>query len=307
MCDPTVNDPAVSRRVTLTLFIAFTFALGLIAQSSYARELEPLDSDSYLRILAAGIVPGDSSLDLPLNFTTSGTALTSFDFPPLKFAIPTGTGFVPRDGGYNNALLHLNGGYDKYALDICEGSACYRFGRHAIAPTDIKYEETAPYAYGYHFFEVYNDGLTKLCMSLGHFNWPSTIYPSGAPPPGTFFPSGAVLGELHRWERLPHVHMGIWTMAAVSPYGYPTQCTTWSVPHFPQPFTGPFSIDDQEFPECWPGSYDCYGVHAGRRVESSNAPFCYDPLDDEIVGQGQDLDAAPADRYPPQNSLSLIE
>jgi hypothetical protein len=203
----------------------------------------------------------------------------STEFPKLKLAIPVGTGFVPADGGYNNALLHLNGTFDKYALDICEGNACYRNGRYIVAPTDVEYESTAPYVNGYHYFVIHNDGRQKLCMSLGHFDWPVTAYPAGAPEPGTLFPRGAVLGELNKWERIVHVHMGIWKMAAFDRYGHETKCHYMYLPRESQPFTGGLRLEGRDFPQCWPGSYDCYSVHANRWLESTNAAFCYSPLD----------------------------
>jgi hypothetical protein len=215
-------------------------------------------------------------------------------FPALKLPIPAGAGYIPADGGYTNALLHIYGTYDQYALDICEGSSCFGLGSHAIAPTDISYEYTAPYANGYHFFEIYDDGEEKLCMSLGHFDWPLSVFPSGAPEPGTKFPQGAVLGELNRWERIPHVHIGIWKMAATSPYGYPVKCHYWSVYRQPIPFTGQYQLDGQDYPECWPRSSYCYNVHAGRGVESSNGAFSYVSVEKppDIAGMFYEKDEA---------------
>ncbi len=279
---PACQVTVVSRRVTPLLFLALICFLSLVERSSYASELQPEFKEPRSRILASSILHGEISPNILRSFDLSSTELMSSGFPPLKLAIPVGIGFVPADGGYNNALLHLYGTFDKYALDVCEGNTCFQYGRHAIAPTDIKYEHTAPYINGYHYFEIHNDGKEKTCMSLGHFDWLASAFPSGAPDPGTIFPQGAVLGELNRWERIPHVHMGIWKMAAVDPYGNLTRCDYMYLPRYPQPFTGPFSLDGEDFPSCWPGALNCYSVHAGRAIESTNAAFCYSPGDLEI-------------------------
>jgi hypothetical protein len=278
MSDPTHNDPAVSRRVTLLLIIATVLLLGVNARSSHAYEPRFGSGELQLGILANYDIPGVNLAAPKQAFPTSRERAAGAKFPALKLPIPAGTGYIPADGGYSNALLHIYGTYDQYALDICEGSSCFGYGSHAIAPTDITYEYSSRYANGYHFFEIYDDGAEKLCMSLGHFDWSPSIYPSGAPEPGTAFPQGAVLGDLNRWERIPHVHIGIWKMAATSPYGYPVKCHYWSVYRQPLPFTGEYQLDGQDFPECWPRSFSCYSVHAGRPVESSNAAFSYVPV-----------------------------
>jgi hypothetical protein len=193
----------------LALLALFCF-LSLVERSSYAGELQHELKEPRAGVLTGVNSRGEINLSILTSIDLSSTELMSSVFPPLKLAIPVGTGFIPRDGGYNNALLHLSGTFDKYALDICEGITCFQNGRHAIAPTDIKYESSAPYVNGYHYFEIYHDSKEKVCMSLGHFDWLPAAFPSGTPEPGTVFPIGAVLGELNRWERIPHVHMGIW-------------------------------------------------------------------------------------------------
>lgn len=294
MSDPTHNDPAVSRRVTLLVIITTIFFLGVNARSSHAIEPRPGIGEPRLGILASFDVPRAHSSSLQLDLPTSQEPLSDAKFPALKLPIPAGTGYIPADGGYTNALLHLYGTYDQFALDICEGSSCFGLGSHAIAPTDITYEYTSLYANGYHFFEIYDDGEEKLCMSLGHFDWPLSVYPSGAPEPGTAFPQGAVLGDLNRWERIPHVHIGIWKMAATSPYGYPVKCHYLSVYRQPLPFTGQYQLDGQEYPECWPRSQYCYNVHAGRQVESSNGAFSYFPIEKppDVAGMFYEKDEA---------------
>ena len=278
MSGPTHNDPAVSRRVTLLLIITTFFILGVNARSSYAYEPRFGSGGLQSGILANYDIPGVSVPTPKPPFPLSREAKAGAKFPPLKMPIPAGPGYIPADGGYTNALLHIYGTYDQYALDICEGSSCFGSGSHAVAPTDITFEYSSPYANGYHFFEIYDDGQEKLCMSLGHFDWSPSVFPSGAPEPGTEFPQGAVLGELNQWERIPHVHIGIWKMATASPYGYPVKCHYWSVYRQPLAFTGQYAIDGQEFPACWPRSFSCYNTHAGRPVESSNAAFSFVPV-----------------------------
>lgn len=279
MSDPTLNDPAVSRRVKLLVIISIFLILGVSARSSYAIGSQPGIGELRLGILASFDVPGSRAPVLPKDSTPPEKTPPKPKFPPLKLPIPAGSGYIPADGGYNNGFLHLRGDYDQYALDMCEGSGCGRYGRHVIAPTDITYEYSSPYSYGYNFFEVYDDGKEKLCMSIGHFDWPLSIYPGGAPEPGTPFPQGAVMGELSWWGQMPHVHMGIWTMASKDPYGTEVKCHYWSVPRQPQPFTGQYQLDGEEYPECLPESFYCYNVHAGRRLKSTNAAFSYYPLE----------------------------
>jgi len=286
MSDPTLNDPAVSRRVKLFVILAVIFILGLGARSSYAIEAQPAIGPLRLQILARFEVPDSRMPFLAKETAPPEPILAEPKFPPLRLPIPAGPGHITRDGGYNNGFLHLRGDYDQFALDLCEGSGCSRFGRHAIAPTDITYELTSPYSTGYHFFEVYDDGKEKLCMSLGHFDWPLSIYPSGAPEPGTAFPQGALLGELSWWGQMPHVHIGIWTMASTDTYGNAVKCHYWSVPRQPQPFTGQYQLDGEEYPACLPESLYCYNVHSGRLLESSNAAFSYYPMENpaDMVG-----------------------
>lgn len=298
MCDPQLNTPAVSRRVKLLLLIISLVILGAGAKQSQA--VEPRTRQGGIRpgIFASYDVPRPKDL-VPKENLFSQSRRSEEKFKPLKMPIPSGPGYIPADGGYTNALLHIYGTYDQYALDICEGSTCFESGRHAIAPTDITYEYSSPYANGYHFFEFYNDGQAKYCLSLGHFDWPESIYPSGAPEPGTVIPQGAVLGELSRWERIPHVHMGIWKMPAKGPYGNSIQCHYWTVPREPLPFTGEFALDGQEFPRCWPRAYSCYNVHAGRGLTSSNGAYSYFPVQEsqEIGGMFYEVDEKMALHY----------
>ena len=290
MGDPTGNDPAVFRRVKQLLLVGLFIFLFANARTSFAkiqyaglaRHAVPAQTEGLTwRAGVGGILLGLSArFDEPDLRSESQLPLTEqgqeeLPFPALKLPVPAGVVHIPKDGGYTNALLHLRGDYDQYALDMCEGDNCTRLGRHTIAPTNISYEFSSPYAIGYHFFEVYDDGQEKVCMSLGHFNWPVTIYPSGAPEPGTHFPQGAVLGELSWWGEMPHVHMGLWTMPSKTPTGVPVKCHYWNVPRQPQPFTGKYKLDGVEYPECWPHWYSCYGVHAGRQLVSTNAPFSY--------------------------------
>ncbi len=275
MSDPTRNDPAVPRRVKLFVLITIIWFLGANARSSYAIDPQPTIGGLRLGILASFDEPIFRAPSQSKELSAPEVSRPTLPFPALKLPIPAGSGHLPRDGGYNNGFLHLRGDYDQFALDMCEGSKCSRNGRHVIAPTDITFDFSSPYALGYHFFEVYDDGREKLCMSLGHFDWPLSLFPSGAPEPGIVCPQGAVLGDLSWWGGMPHVHIGIWTMASTTPSGIPVRCHQWTVPRVPQPFTGQYQLDGVDYPACWPFDYSCYNVHAGRVVESSNAAYSY--------------------------------
>ena len=267
------NAPAVFRRVRLILIVAVLLLIGVKARTSYAINPVPV-FDEPREALPASY---EDSVVRPLSPAEEIPLLASADsdlpFPAFKLPIPSGAGHIPRDGGYNNGVLHLRGNYDQFALDICEGDSC-SYGRHVVAPTDITYDFSTP-SIGYHFFEVYDNGWDKLCMSLGHFNWPRSVFPSGLPEPGTSFPQGAVLGEVSWWGGMPHVHIGIWKMRSRTPQGYPTRCHEWTVPRYPQPFTGDYKLDGIDFEECWPETNRCYNVHSERRIDSSNAAFSY--------------------------------
>jgi len=274
MSDPTPNDPAVSRRVRLFVIIAVFWFLGANARSSYAINPQPSIGELRSGTLASFDEPEPRPLSPPEKLPIPEVEIPDLPFPALKLPIPAGTGFVPRDGGYTNGHLHLRGDYDQFALDICEGNKC-EYDRHVVAPTDIIYDYSTPWSIGYHFFEVYDDGAEKLCMSLGHFDWSRSAFPAGFPEPGTAFPQGAVLGEVSWWGGMPHVHIGIWTMASTTPEGYPTRCHEWTVPRQAQPFAGKYQIDGVELPECWPYWYSCYNVHSGQQLESSNAAYSF--------------------------------
>jgi hypothetical protein len=274
MSDPSHNAPAVFRRVILFILAAVFCVLGAKVRGAYAINPLPVLAEPKNETTASYEGP-ETPPFLDSGVSDASQASTQdLPFPSFKMPFPAGTGFVPKDGGYSNGLLHLRGDFDQFAIDICEGDSC-QYGQHVIAPTNISYDSSSPWSTGYHFFEVYDDGSEKLCMSLGHFDWPLSIFPSGSPEPGTSFPQGAVLGEVSWWGQMPHIHIGIWKMASKTRYGYPVRCHQSIVPRYPQPFTGIYQLDGMDLEECWPNWYSCYNVHAERHLVSSNAAYSY--------------------------------
>ena len=280
MRDVSQNTPAVLRRVSLFVILTAIFLLGAKVRSAYAinplpvigepRSEAPASYDQPVQppMWAIGESPQAASKDLP--------------FPAFKLPFPAGDGYIPRDGGYTNGWLHIRGNYDQFAIDMCEGSSC-EYGQHVVAPTNITYDNSSTWSNGYHFFEVHDDGSEKLCMSLGHFDWPRSVFPSGLPTQGTLFPQGAVLGEVSWWGGMPHVHIGIWKMPSKTPEGYPARCHYSIVPRQPQPFTGIYQIDGIDLEACWPDQNDCYNVHSGRQLVSTNAAYSFSEMENPAL------------------------
>lgn len=277
MSDPSHNAPAVFRRVRFAFVIVILLLLGAQARTGYAVNHQPAGGEPQKTLLASFDEPQQPPPDTPAILTFLESDQSDLPFPPLKLPLPAGAAHVTEDGGYNNGMLHLRGNFDQFALDLCEGADC-QYGRHVVAPTDITYDYST-LSLGYHFFEVYDDGSQKVCMSLGHFYWPTTVFPLGYPEPGTTFPQGAVLGEVSWWGGMPHAHIGLWTMPSQTPEGYPVRCHYWTVPKQPQPFTGIFQLDGLELSKCTSGPYGCYNVHSGEQLVSTNAAYSYFDLE----------------------------
>ncbi len=235
-------------------------------QQGYFYRFTFLQADHDLDLRRVGVSLLDSidftgvPQDHPLpDYAAMGWDLNRFSFSPLKLPFQNGSGRITSGGGYNNGDMHRN--YDLYAFDFCENGTCIQSGRWAIAPTNMTFVHTASNPTDYHFFEITNDGSTRLCLSLGHFYFGDFGVPIV---PGMRFPRGAVLGALSNFNP-PHLHMGIWTA--------PISSTCWeSSSRVPLPYSGSFALDGQSYP-----SSGGYNEYANTTVTSTNYPICAMP------------------------------
>jgi len=184
-------------------------------------------------------------------------------FSPIKHAFEPGSGKITK--GYGSGApcpddSHCGG--DLYALDICPDSGCSRNGL-VLAPTDIKLVWSGP-GYGmpgsskdFHIFEISeDDGGSKLCMSLAHFEITLPGFTVGKR-----VPRGAAIGRLVDYVYGPHIHMGIWH----SPQG--SGCAGGS--REPLPYTDAYQLDGVDYLK---GQN-----HRTEHVTSTNYGICVAP------------------------------
>lgn len=224
---------------------------------------------------------------------------------PLKLPLPAGPAFIASGGGYNNGGNHVN--VDKYALDFCMPDAddCQNNNYVVIAPTNLTYVHSASGRRDFHFFKVAADiGVQfSLCMSLAHFSLDVPLSK------GDSVPRGAALGRLSGYYP-PHRHMGIW----VAP-SYDDDCVGLAdgdylaLPFIDQTVASPngdFRLEGQSYPVC--DDDGCDNAHASKPVESTNVPFCYNPLREHVSSPSAPnsragADVNPIDCFPPDRAF----
>lgn len=224
---------------------------------------------------------------------------------PLKLPFPSGPAFIASGGGYNNGDNHVN--VDRYALDFCMPYAddCQNNSYVVIAPTNMVYVHSASGRRDFHFFKIAADigAQFSLCMSLAHFSLDVPLSK------GDSVPQGAALGRLSGYNP-PHRHMGIWVAPASD-----DDCVGLAdgdylaLPFIDQSIASPngdFRLEGQSYPVC--DDDGCDNAHASKPVESTNVPFCYNPLREHGSSPsapnsraGADVD--PIDCFPPDRAF----
>ncbi len=216
------------------------------------------DSDRIIgeKILASLKLAGARPRDYPYPDTSGPFAAGQFQFPAILHAYQAGPGRILFD--YD---LPTHTGGDDFAFDLCEGMGCVEgsTNQYVLAPTDMTLVYSGP-GYGmpvdsldYHIFEVDDDGVEKLCLSIGHFQ----IMLPGLTV-GKSIPQHSAIGQLSVYTSIPHIHMGLWT----SPVN--DGCAGFS--RLALPFSGAYKLDG--------GDYPAGSSYAGISVSSHNSPSC---------------------------------
>lgn len=203
------------------------------------------------------------------DYESLGIDLSSF-IVSIKHAFQAGEGKIMAD---QYAGSHTGG--DENALDLCEGSGCAQgiIGQFVIAPANMKLiasrdnngipnKDFPSDPLDFHFFELANDGVQRLCMSFGHFQ----IRLPGLTE-GKSVHQGALIGtltEYRGYSNAEHIHMGLYTVASTLPSCLHTPRTALS-------FTGNLELDGNDYNPNQPWN--------GRGVTSTNYAFCANPYD----------------------------
>jgi hypothetical protein len=234
------------------------------------------------QILDSIELTGAQPHDYPYPPPTEIPALAQFQFPALLHAFQSGAGRILFD--YD---LPTHTGGDDFAFDLCEGGGCVQgsTSQYVLAPTDMILVYSGP-GYGmpsdsldYHIFEVADDGVQKLCLSLGHFQimLPRLVV-------GKRIPQHAAIGQLSVYASIPHIHIGLW----LSPVG--EGCVGFS--RLALPFSGAYKLDGVDYP--------LGNRYAGISVTSHNSPACAAPtLNLSGSLDGSQALISPGDCFPP--------
>jgi hypothetical protein len=159
-----------------------------------------------------------------------------FSFPGLKLPFPPGPGRIIA--GYGVPSHQERGSF--YSLDICTGEGCNEsaIDQKVLAPTTMRYVGSThgygmpAYSKDYHFFEIDDNGQSKLCMSLGHLRL--TLE-------GGIIEQGQEVGKVVPYPpSRPHIHIGLWTVPSSNP------CNGFSRDAIA--FTGPYNLDGVNYP-----------------------------------------------------------